>query len=92
LMVNPPKEGEPSYELYKQEWDGIFAGLQKRATALYEAFEEMEGVEIDTPQVTSANCVTKILLISAGLHVPFPNHPHSSQSRRSCEERGSLPG
>jgi hypothetical protein len=55
LMVNPPKEGEPSYELYKQEWDGIFAGLQKRATALYEAFEEMEGVEIDTPQVTSAN-------------------------------------
>lgn len=50
LMVNPPQEGSPSYELYKSEWDGIFAGLQKRATALYEAFKEMEGVECDTPQ------------------------------------------
>jgi aspartate/methionine/tyrosine aminotransferase len=51
MMVNPPKEGEPSYELYKQEWDGIFAGLKKRATALYEAFKEMEGVECQDPQV-----------------------------------------
>ncbi|KAH8684427.1 mitochondrial putative alanine aminotransferase [Tricladium varicosporioides] len=50
LMVNPPKEGEPSYELYKQEYDGIFAGLQKRATALYEAFKGMEGVECGEPQ------------------------------------------
>lgn len=51
LMVNPPKEGEPSYELYKQEWDSIFAGLKRRATALYEAFKEMEGVECQDPQV-----------------------------------------
>ena len=51
LMVNPPKEGEPSYELYKQEWDGIFVGLKKRAAALYEAFTEMEGVECQDPQV-----------------------------------------
>jgi alanine transaminase len=51
LMVNPPKEGQPSYALYKQEWDGIFSGLQKRATALYEAFKEMEGVECQDPQV-----------------------------------------
>ncbi|KUJ12269.1 mitochondrial putative alanine aminotransferase [Mollisia scopiformis] len=50
MMVNPPKPGHPSYELYKQEWDGIFSGLQKRATALWEAFKEMEGVECGTPQ------------------------------------------
>jgi alanine transaminase len=50
LMVNPPKPGSPSYDLYKKEWDGIFAGLQKRATALYEAFKEMEGVECQDPQ------------------------------------------
>jgi len=50
MMVNPPKEGEPSYELYKQEWDGIYNGLQKRATALWEAFKEMEGVKCDDPQ------------------------------------------
>lgn len=50
LMVNPPKEGEPSYELYRSEWDSIFVGLQKRATALFEAFKEMEGVECGDPQ------------------------------------------
>jgi len=53
MMVNPPKEGEPSYELYKQEYDTIFAGLKKRAYALYEAFKRMEGVECDEPQVRS---------------------------------------
>jgi alanine transaminase len=51
MMVNPPKEGEPSYELYKQEYDEIFQGLRKRASALYEAFKEMEGVECQDPQV-----------------------------------------
>jgi alanine transaminase len=51
MMVNPPKPGQPSYELYKQEWDGIYNGLQKRATALWEAFKEMEGVKCDDPQV-----------------------------------------
>jgi alanine transaminase len=50
LMVNPPREGEPSYALYRQEWDGIFGGLQERATALHKAFEQMEGVECGTPQ------------------------------------------
>ncbi|CAI6331663.1 unnamed protein product [Periconia digitata] len=50
LMVNPPKEGEPSYELYRKEYDGIFEGLKKRAYALYEAFKQMEGVECQEPQ------------------------------------------
>jgi alanine transaminase len=53
MMVNPPQEGDPSYELYKQEWDGIFSGLHQRATALYEAFKQMEGVECQAPQVRS---------------------------------------
>lgn len=50
LMVNPPVEGEPSYELYKSERDSIFAGLQSRATALHKAFQDMEGVECGPPQ------------------------------------------
>ncbi|KAK2033960.1 aminotransferase class I and II [Colletotrichum zoysiae] len=50
LMVNPPKEGEPSYELYRKEYDGIFNGLKERATALHKAFDQMEGVECGTPQ------------------------------------------
>ncbi|KAH8897093.1 PLP-dependent transferase [Thozetella sp. PMI_491] len=50
LMVNPPKEGEPSYELYKKEYDGTFSSLKERATALHKAFEQMEGVECGDPQ------------------------------------------
>jgi alanine transaminase len=50
LMVNPPKEGEPSYELYRKEYDGIFEGLKKRAFALHAGFSQMEGVECGEPQ------------------------------------------
>ena len=79
LMVNPPKEGEPSYELYKQEWDGIFEGLKKRATALNDAFRQMEGVECGEPQVTFQKHFTQVVskfLIFAGLHVSLPiYHP-----------------
>ncbi|KAM0794918.1 alanine aminotransferase-like protein, partial [Usnea florida] len=50
MQVNPPKEGDPSYPLYKKEYDGIAQGLQKRATALFEAFKEMEGVVCQEPQ------------------------------------------
>ena len=51
LMVNPPKEGEPSYELYQKEYNGIRDGLHQRALALYRAFQRMEGVECQEPQV-----------------------------------------
>ncbi|KAL4972074.1 pyridoxal phosphate-dependent transferase [Aspergillus desertorum] len=50
LMVNPPKEGEPSHELYQKEYNGIRDGLRQRAFALYEAFQRMEGVECQEPQ------------------------------------------
>ncbi|KAG5987426.1 hypothetical protein E4U54_005000 [Claviceps lovelessii] len=50
LMVNPPKQGEPSYELYQKEYSGIFDGLRERATALHKAFGQMEGVECAEPQ------------------------------------------
>ncbi len=50
LMVDPPKEGQPSYELYKREYDFIFNNLKERATALHRAFEQMEGVQCDQPQ------------------------------------------
>lgn len=53
MQVNPPKEGDPSYPLYKEEYNSISQGLQKRATALYDAFKQMEGVECQTPQVHS---------------------------------------
>ncbi|KAI9782884.1 MAG: hypothetical protein M1816_001665 [Peltula sp. TS41687] len=50
LMVNPPKKGDPSYELYKKEYDDIFEGLRTRAEALAQAFKKMEGVSCQDPQ------------------------------------------
>ncbi|KAK3186272.1 alanine transaminase [Lecanicillium sp. MT-2017a] len=50
LMVNPPKPGQPSYELYDKEYNGIYNGLRERAHALHKAFTQMEGVECAEPQ------------------------------------------
>ncbi|EXJ85638.1 alanine transaminase [Capronia coronata CBS 617.96] len=50
LVVNPPKEGDPSFALYDEEYNGIKNGLRERAYALYDAFKHMEGVEIGKPQ------------------------------------------
>ena len=50
LMVNPPVEGNPSYPLYKQEYDTTYNNLHERARALYNAFKEMEGVQCQSPQ------------------------------------------
>ncbi|KAK0249250.1 hypothetical protein B0A54_06948 [Friedmanniomyces endolithicus] len=49
MMVNPPREGEPSYPLYRKEYDYIFHSLRDRAQALYKAFQEMEGVSCQSP-------------------------------------------
>lgn len=69
-MVHPPVEGEESYELYKKEYDSTFEGLKKRATALYEAFKEMEGVECQTPAV----CFLPLSLASLTRRSPISNH------------------
>lgn len=48
-MVNPPREGDPSYPQYRSEYDAIHASLYARAQALYKAFQQMEGVECQSP-------------------------------------------
>ena len=89
LMVNPPKEGEPSYELYKKEYDAIFKGLKERAYALYEAFKKMEGVEVGEPQVSSplpSGPVNITNQFSSGLHVPLPHYHAPEESPRAGQE------
>lgn len=71
LMVHPPVEGEPSFELYNKEYNAIRDGLKERATALYKAFKEMEGVEIGEPQV---NFNPHITPMSLSKHLS--NYPH----------------
>jgi alanine transaminase len=40
----PPKEGEPSYELYCSEREAVFSSLKRRALAVNEALNKLEGV------------------------------------------------
>lgn len=56
-MVNPPKPGSPSYELYKKEYDEIFGisnlnleSLKRRAQKLAKAFNSLQGVTCNEAQ------------------------------------------
>ncbi|XP_062200400.1 alanine aminotransferase 2 isoform X2 [Phragmites australis] len=43
LIMNPPKVGDESYASYKAEKDGILQSLARRAKALEDAFNNLEG-------------------------------------------------
>lgn len=70
MVVNPPKEGDPSYPLYNKEYNGIKEGLRTRAMALFEAFKKMEGVECQDPQVR-ANFLTITCNIPSVIELTF---------------------
>eukprot|EP00771_Trimastix_marina_P003222 gnl/Trimastix_PCT/444.p1 GENE.gnl/Trimastix_PCT/444~~gnl/Trimastix_PCT/444.p1 ORF type:complete len:518 (-),score=188.79 gnl/Trimastix_PCT/444:266-1819(-) len=44
LMVNPPREGDPSFPLYREETTAIFKSLARRAERLSNALNELEGM------------------------------------------------
>ena len=93
MMVNPPKKGDPSYPLYEEEYNGIFQGLRHRATALYEAFKQMEGVECQDPQVRTFSLLRWMTLANCtpGLNVPLSDNSYSAESSRASQEGRSWP-
>ncbi|XP_004959833.2 alanine aminotransferase 2 [Setaria italica] len=44
LVMNPPKTGDESFESFMVERDGILSSLARRAKALEEAFNSLEGI------------------------------------------------
>ncbi|RZC85319.1 hypothetical protein C5167_041501 [Papaver somniferum] len=44
LVMNPPKVGDESFESYSAEKNGILSSLARRAKALEDAFNKLEGV------------------------------------------------
>ncbi|CAN6206090.1 unnamed protein product [Urochloa humidicola] len=44
LVMNPPKAGDESFESFMAERDGILSSLARRAQALEEAFNSLEGI------------------------------------------------
>lgn len=50
LMVNPPKEGDESFERDQAERKAIHDSYKSKAEAMYEAFSELENIEVQKPQ------------------------------------------
>lgn len=44
-IINPPKEGEPSYPLYDKERTNVFNGLREKADLVSRLFNSIEGVQ-----------------------------------------------
>ncbi|ULU10453.1 hypothetical protein L3Y34_014621 [Caenorhabditis briggsae] len=49
-VVNPPKEGEPSYALWKKEKDDVLASLKERATLVEKAYSSIDGISCNPVQ------------------------------------------
>ena len=50
VIVNPPKEGKPSYESHQKQKDDILQGLSERAKLVAEVFNSMPGMTCNTVQ------------------------------------------
>eukprot|EP00188_Purpureofilum_apyrenoidigerum_P005429 Plantae.Rhodophyta-Purpureofilum_apyrenoidigerum.ctg7058.p1 GENE.Plantae.Rhodophyta-Purpureofilum_apyrenoidigerum.ctg7058~~Plantae.Rhodophyta-Purpureofilum_apyrenoidigerum.ctg7058.p1 ORF type:complete len:496 (+),score=101.05 Plantae.Rhodophyta-Purpureofilum_apyrenoidigerum.ctg7058:379-1866(+) len=44
LMINPPKKGDPSYELYNKETTEIYESLKRRAMKISDVFNKLDGI------------------------------------------------
>lgn len=56
LMINPPKEGDESYEQYSREIKAIEESLYSRSQQIHQAFEKMEGVTCNPADVSQTSC------------------------------------
>lgn len=49
LQLNPPKAGDPSYALFRQEEEAIFNSLKNRAHIVWKTLNGLEGIECQKP-------------------------------------------
>ncbi|XP_055909619.1 alanine aminotransferase 1 [Eupeodes corollae] len=49
-LVNPPKKGDESYDLYVKERDSVLGALAERAALVHEAFNSFEGFSCNVVQ------------------------------------------
>ena len=49
-LVNPPKRGEPSYDLYAQEKAAVLDSLSRKAKMVYERMNQITGVTCNEVQ------------------------------------------
>ena len=49
-VVNPPKPGDASYELFSQEREAVLSSLKERAALIADTFNAMEGFRCNQVQ------------------------------------------
>ena len=49
-LVNPPKPGEPSYELYAKEKAEVLSSLSRKATMVHERMNKITGIHCNKVQ------------------------------------------
>jgi alanine transaminase len=60
-VVNPPRRGDPSYELWNKEKNAVLASLKERAEMVSKVYNEIEGVTCN-PVTGAMYAFPKILL------------------------------
>jgi len=50
VVVNPPREGDPSYSSWKTQVDGVLASLAERAKLVADTLNSIEGITCNTVQ------------------------------------------
>jgi len=76
MVMDPPKEGEPSYELFCKERDDILASLKRRSITLGSALNALEGVTCQ-PADGAMYC--------------FPNLVFPQKYMDECKEANKIP-
>lgn len=65
-LVRPPKEGEPSYKLWKEETDAIHAALAKRSTTMANRLNDLPGMSC-APAVGALYLFPRLHLTNAAI-------------------------
>ena len=47
LLVRPPREGDPSYDLFRRESESILTTMKHRSEQMAQSFSKLEGIEIE---------------------------------------------
>ena len=48
LMVKPPKPGDESYALFKEEEDLIYKGLKRRSKIIVDGLNKIDGITCES--------------------------------------------
>ncbi|WFD34700.1 alanine transaminase [Malassezia cuniculi] len=78
LMVRPPKEGEPSYELWRKESSKILDTMKQRSEDMAASFGKLPGLTIE-PAMGAMYLYPKI-------HIPHKAVEHAKENGRKVDE------